>query len=57
MGISLSNEETGSVLSKNSGERKLRRKEKRYEIEQLMKEKRSEEYEVLEETAELSQSF
>lgn len=30
-------------------ERKLRRKEKRYEIEQLMKEKRSEEYEVLEE--------
>jgi len=30
-------------------EKKLRRKEKSYEIEQLMKEKRSEEYEVLEE--------
>ncbi|MGQ9460045.1 MAG: serine protein kinase RIO [Candidatus Bathyarchaeaceae archaeon] len=30
-------------------ERKLRRKEKSYEIKQLMKEKRSEEYEVLEE--------
>jgi len=31
-------------------ERRIRRKEKAYETEQLMKEKRSEEYEVLEET-------
>jgi len=37
------------VSYRRTVERKLRRKEKMYEIEQLMKEKRSEEYEVLEE--------
>jgi RIO kinase 1 len=37
------------VTSQKRWEKKLKRKESRYEIEQLMKEKRSEEYEVLEE--------
>jgi RIO kinase 1 len=37
------------VTSEKRWEKKLKRKESRYEIEQLMKEKRSEEYEVLEE--------
>jgi RIO kinase 1 len=37
------------VASEKRWEKKLKRKESRYEIEQLMKEKRSEEYEVLEE--------
>ncbi|MFQ6086582.1 MAG: serine protein kinase RIO [Candidatus Bathyarchaeia archaeon] len=37
------------MSSQKRWEKKLKRKESRYEIEQLMKEKRSEEYEVLEE--------
>jgi len=37
------------VSLRKQAEKKLRRKEQRYEIEQLMKEKRSEEYEALEE--------
>jgi RIO kinase 1 len=37
------------VTPQKRWEKKLKRKESRYEIEQLMKEKRSEEYEVLEE--------
>lgn len=37
------------MTSEKRWEKKLKRKESRYEIEQLMKEKRSEEYEVLEE--------
>jgi len=37
--------------------RRIRRKEEAYEIEQLMKKKRSEEYEVLEETVNLRQWF
>lgn len=37
------------MTSQKRWEKKLKRKESRYEIEQLMKEKRSEEYEVLEE--------
>jgi len=37
------------LISQKRWEKKLKRKESRYEIEQLMKEKRSEEYEVLEE--------
>jgi len=37
------------VSSRRSAMKRLRKREKRYEVEQLMKEKRSEEYEVLEE--------
>jgi len=39
----------GQVSFRKHVEKRLRKKEKKYEIEQLMKEKRSEEYEVLEE--------
>jgi hypothetical protein len=45
------------VTSEKRWEKKLKRKESRYEIEQLMKEKRSEEYEVLEVTANMNQRF
>jgi len=53
---SLFRREVSSVFSKESGE-KASAKGKSYEIKQLMKEKRSEEYEVLEETANMSRRF
>lgn len=45
------------MVSQKRWEKKLKRKESRYEIEQLMKEKRSEEYEVLEVASDLNQRF
>lgn len=56
MGISLLNEEA-SVSFRKKVDKKLLRKEKAYEIKQLMKEKRSEEYEVLEGTVYSSRRF
>jgi len=52
----LLNEEAKSVFSEEGG-KKDQAKEKAYETKQLIKEKRSEEYEVWEETVNLSQWF
>jgi len=44
-----------SVAFRKRIEKRLYKKEKKYETEQLMKDKRSEEYEVLEDTVESNQ--